>query len=197
MALRQARRADLEQVADIWVDAFDTDPFHRWVQPEDSRWPAYASAWMTFVAELVFERGHTLLDDDVAVAWIPPDLPLGTDEDFARGRSIMAAHAGEQRADDAFATIGRARDHLPTEPHWTLQYLGVRARARSRGVGADAVAPGLAACDRDGFPCALISTNPRNLSFYARHGFALVAEIATPDGVTALRPMLRTPPVPT
>jgi hypothetical protein len=42
-------------------------------------------------------------------------------------------------------------------------------------------------------PCALISTNPRNLSFYERHGFALTAEISTPDDVTALRPMLRTP----
>jgi GNAT superfamily N-acetyltransferase len=193
MALRQARRADLEQVADIWVDAFDTDPYHRWVQPDDARWSAYASAWMTFVAELVFERGHTLLDDDVAVAWIPPDLPLGTDEDFERGRSIIAAHAGEQRADDAFATIGRARDHLLVEPHWTLQYLGVRSRARSRGVGVGAIAPGLASCDRDGFPCSLISTNPRNLSFYERNGFTLTAEIATPDHATALRPMFRPP----
>jgi GNAT superfamily N-acetyltransferase len=193
VALRQALRADLPEVVDIWVDAFDTDPFHRWVQTDPDRWRGYASAWMTFVAELVFERGHTLLDDEVAVAWIPPDLPLGTEDDFACGRSIIAAHVGEHRADDAFATIAGARAHLPEESHWTLQYLGVRSRARSRGVGAQAVAPSLAACDRDGLPCALISTNPRNLSFYERHGFALTAESSTPDGVTALRPMLRTP----
>ncbi len=47
----------------------------------------------------------------------------------------------------------------------------------ARGVPADLPLgtdkdPGLAGCDRDGFSCA---------------------EIATPDGGTALRPMLRTP----
>ena len=56
---------------------------------------------MTFVAELTFERGHTLLDDDpgVAVAWIPPDLSLVGPDDLERGRSIMATHVGEARAE--------------------------------------------------------------------------------------------------
>jgi GNAT superfamily N-acetyltransferase len=193
VALKQALRADLRSIVDIWVDAFATDPFQRWIEPDDTRWPAYGAAWMTFVAELTFERGHTLLDDDqgVAVAWIPPDLSLVGPDDLERGRSIMASHVGEARADEALATILTARGHDLEQPHWTLQYLGVRASSRARGVGATAVAPGLAACDRDGLPCGLVSTNARNLSFYERHGFTLVAEVPTPDGTAVLRPMHR------
>jgi hypothetical protein len=36
-----------------------------------------------------------------------------------------------------------------------------------------------------------VSTNPRNLSFYERHGFRLVAEVSTPDEGAILRPMVR------
>ena len=192
MALRQALRADLPEVVDIWVDAFAEDPFHRWVQPDSDRGPDYARAWMTFVAELCFERGHTLLDDRVAVAWVPPDVSLV--QDFDRARALLATHAlDDTRGEQAVATILGARAHAPDESHWTLQYLGVRAAAQGDGLGAAAIAPGLAACDRDGLPCALISTNARNLSFYERRGFAVVAEVRTPDAAVALRPMLRPP----
>jgi len=193
MALRQARRADLAQVADIWVDAFAADPYHRWVQPDDARWAAYATAWMTFIAGLAFERGHTFLDERAAIAWIAPDLEFIGPDELDHARRILATHAGDARADDALATYAEARGHALDDSHWTLLYLGVRAAAQGHGVGAEVIAPGLAACDRDGFPCALISTNARNLAFYERHGFTVVAEVATPDGATHLRPMLRTP----
>ena len=127
--LRHALRADLTTIIDLWVDAFSSDTYLRWIEPDDERWPAFGGAWMSFVAELAFERGHTYLADpaDVAAAWIPPDLSLVGPDDVARGRSIIAAHAGEAKAEDAFATIMIARGHALEEPHWTLQYLGVRS----------------------------------------------------------------------
>lgn len=193
MALRSARPSDLPEIVDIWVDAFADDPFHRWVQPDTDAWPAYARDWMTFVAQLVLEAGHTFMTPDVAVAWVPPDLALIGPDDFARGRAIVSEHAGDARAEEAVATILGARAHDPDGSHWTLQYLGVRGRAQGQGVGASAVAPGIARCNDDGLACALVSTNPRNLSFYERHGFAVVAEVFTPDDAVALRPMLRRP----
>jgi hypothetical protein len=38
-----------------------------------------------------------------------------------------------------------------------------------------------------------VSTNARNVPFYERHGFAVDAEVATPDGAATLRPMHRDP----
>jgi GNAT superfamily N-acetyltransferase len=148
---------------------------------------------MTFVAALTFERGHTLIADpaDVAVAWIPPDLALVGPDDVSRGRTIMAEHAGEERADEAFETIMSARGHALEEPHWTLQYIGIRPARQGTGLGAAVVTPMLAVCDAEGLSCGLMSSNPRNLTFYERLGFSVDAEVSTPDGAATLRPMHR------
>lgn len=195
MRLRHALRADLPTIADVWVDAFAADPYLRWLEPDDLRWPVFGRAWMTFIVELTFERGHTYLDDgaDVAVAWIPPDLSFAGPDDIARGRDIIASSAGEARADEAAATVMAARGHALDEPHWTLQYLGVRSERCGSGLGTAAVAPTLEVCDADDLPCGLVSTNPRNVRFYERLGFRVDAEITTRDGAATLRPMHRKP----
>jgi len=191
--LRHALRADLPTIVDIWVDAFTDDPYFRWIAPDDDRWHAFGRDWLTLIAELTFEHGHTFIGEraDVAVAWSPPDLELMTPDDLDRARGIIAAHAGEARADESFATIEDAYAHFLQTPHWTLQYLGVRSTDQGTGLGTAAVAPGLARCDDDGMPCSLMSSNVRNVPFYERLGFTVAAEAWTPDGVTALRPMHR------
>ena len=175
MRLRHALRRDLGAIVDLWVDAF--------------------AAWMTFIADLVFERGHTYLADptDVAVAWVPPDIALVGPDDFARGRSIIAESAGEVRAEEALATIVTARGHALEESHWTLQYIGVRSGRQGVGLGATAVTSILSICDEEALPCGLVSTNGRNVSFYERLGFRVAAEVSTPDGQAVMRPMSRRP----
>jgi GNAT superfamily N-acetyltransferase len=192
---RHALRSDLPTIADVWVDAFAGDPYLRWIQPDDHGWPAFGGAWMTFIAELALERGHMYLSDaeDVAVAWVPPDLSLVGPDDLARGRAIIAEHAGDVRAEEALATIIEARGHALEESHWTLQYLGVRSGRQGAGLGAAVVAPMLGVCDAEGLPSGLTSTNARNVPFYERLGFRVVAEVTTPDGIVTMRPMHRPP----
>jgi GNAT superfamily N-acetyltransferase len=192
--LRHARRRDLSEIVEVWV-AFANDPYLRWIEPDDARWPAFVAAWMTFVVELTFERGHPYLADppDVAVAWIPPDLSFVGPDDVARGRAIIAEYAGDARADDALATILAARARALEESNWTLQYIGVHSARRGGGLGAAAVNPLLGVCDDEGLPCGLVSTSHRNVSFYERLGFRVDAEIATPDGAAVMRPMHRPP----
>jgi GNAT superfamily N-acetyltransferase len=193
MPVRHALRRDLASVADVWVDAFAGDPYLRWIAPDDETYRSFGQAWLSMIAGLAFERGHTYVDlaATVAVAWIPPDLSLVTPADFERAREIIADHAGEDRADAAVSTILTARAHAIDEPHWTLQYIGVRESARGRGLGAAVVAPMLQRCDEEAVPCGLVSTNPRNVTFYRRLGFETVAEVPTPDGAATLRPMHR------
>lgn len=193
--LRHALRRDLPQVVDIWVDAFTRDPYLRWMAPDDATWAQFGPAWLGFIADQCFERGHTYLgrDGEVAVAWIPPDVTLATPDVFQAAYATVASIIGEARAAASIETVTLAREHSLTEPHWTLQYFGVRASAQGRGIGAVAVAPILAVCDTEGLPCGLISTNPRNVSFYERQGFGVVAEVPTPDGGAVLRPMNRPP----
>jgi GNAT superfamily N-acetyltransferase len=193
--MRHARRADLAVIRDVWVDAFSADPYLRWLAPDDAQWSAFGAAWMTFVVELTFERGHTYVAEpaDVAAAWIPPDLSFAGPGDVARGRGIIEEHCGAARAEQALASIIAARSHDLDEPHWTLQYIGVRSAKRGAGLGAVAAESILEVCDADGLPCSLVSTNLRNVTFYERLGFEVAAEVSTADGQATLRPMHRRP----
>ena len=89
------------------------------------------------------------------------------------------------------ATIMAARAHDLDDPHWTLQYIGVRGTRRGTGLGQAAVGAMLERCDAERLPAALVSTNPRTVGFYERLGFRVVGEVATPDGAATLRPMHR------
>ena len=195
MRVRQALRGDLADIAELWIDAFAADPYLRWIQPDDARWPAFGRAWFDFILGLTFERGHTYVADpvDVAVAWVPPDLALVGPGDIERGAAILAEHGGAERSEQALAMILEARGHALEVPHWTLQYIGVRSSRTGSGLGRLAVEPCLAECDNDGLPCGLVSTNPRNVPFYNRLGFEIDAEVRGPDPVVSLRPMSRAP----
>ncbi|WP_183095274.1 GNAT family N-acetyltransferase [Nocardioides stalactiti] len=191
--LRHALRHDLPAVVETWVEAFSADPFFRWIAPEDDTYGGFATDWLGLIAGLCFERGHTYLCDEAAVAWVPPDLSLIGPDDVATAQGILATYAGEERAGEALAVIMAARGHVLEEPHWSLQYIGVRGAAQSAGLGVAVAKIGLATVDRDGVPCALTSTNAKNVPFYQRLGFSVTAEIPTPDGAAALRPMVRIP----
>jgi GNAT superfamily N-acetyltransferase len=193
---RQAVRADLDAIADVWVDAFSGDPFLRWMgDADDASWPAFGRAWLSFIAGMCFERGHMIVTEPAgaAVAWIPPDLSMMGPGDMDRAAAIIAEHAGDARRDEAVTTMMAAGSHSSPEPHWTLQYIGVGSALQGQGVGAALVGPYLRRCDEDGLPCGLVSSNPRNVPFYERFGFTVTAEVPNPDGSATLRPMLRHP----
>ena len=61
------------------------------------------------------------------------------------------------------------------------------------GLGSLLVRVVLERCDREGIPVFLINTKERNLAFYGRHGFAVVARVELPDGGPPVWPMWREP----
>jgi ribosomal protein S18 acetylase RimI-like enzyme len=80
----------------------------------------------------------------------------------------------------------------PSEPHWYLPLIGVDPARQSQGHGSALMRHALAACDRDGRPAYLESTNPRNLPLYERHGFERLGTIQA-GASPPLFPMLRKP----
>ena len=92
------------------------------------------------------------------------------------------------RAIHAFSCGEKCR---PEEDHWYLDVLGVRTDRQGQGVGSSLVRAGLIKVDEAGLPAFLISSNPRNLEFYERFGFAIVEERKIGPG--SVWPMLRPP----
>jgi ribosomal protein S18 acetylase RimI-like enzyme len=62
---------------------------------------------------------------------------------------------------------------------WVLATVGVAPTAQGHGLGRTVVNAGLEAIDRQGQTCLLETSNPRNLPFYQRLGFAVEAVVTT------------------
>jgi ribosomal protein S18 acetylase RimI-like enzyme len=60
-------------------------------------------------------------------------------------------------------------------------------------VGGRVLQPVLERCDDEGLPAYLESSNPRNWSFYERHGFRPLDELPMPSGAPTVLAMRRDP----
>ena len=81
----------------------------------------------------------------------------------------------------------------PTEPHYYLEVLGTKQGLQGKGIGSAVMSDVLARCDGEGLPAYLESSNPRNIPFYARHGFEVRDLVPRPEGAPPLTPMWREP----
>jgi GNAT superfamily N-acetyltransferase len=97
------------------------------------------------------------------------------------------------RIDRALRTIPIVEKAHPAAPHFHLAVLGTDPDHQGKGLGAAVIAPMLERCDREGVPAYLESSNPRNIPFYARHGFVESDPIPLIDGCPPVTPMWREP----
>jgi GNAT superfamily N-acetyltransferase len=81
----------------------------------------------------------------------------------------------------------------PSEPHYYLEFLGTRRDRQNKGGGSAVMSVMLERCDLEGVPAYLESSNPRNVPFYARHGFVERGPVAAPKGGPVLATMWREP----
>ena len=117
-------------------------------------------------------------DDDgiLGVAlWMPPGrFPLSALRKARMTPALLRAAVAARAAFPAFARVGTTleRDHPPGS-FWYLQALGVHPRAQRRGVGRRLVTPVLTQADHHGHPCHLHTSDPANVGYYRRFGFAV------------------------
>lgn len=172
----------LDALATI-VDAFRDDPACRVFWPDDS---VYGCSFPRFV-ELF--GGPALVDrtkDGAGAAfWLPPGIEADPEP--------VLAHLEDTIPDDRKAALfagfeAQAALH-PEEPHWYLPFIGVRAEARSQGLGAALLAYGLTRADEDGLPAYLEATSRLSIPLYRRFGFETigVVESAGYPEITAMR----------
>lgn len=179
--IRRYRPGDRDRALETVVEAFATDPILRWVWPEDERYAGCAPAFFGLLLDLRLEGGEVWVADggDAVAMWDPPGGLYGppAEERWAEVRQAFTPAEQERwRLFDQALTIPDGR------PRW---YLGVLATAPARqgqGLARAALAPILAAADRTGLPACLETGSTANVAYYARLGFAPVAEADLPDG---------------
>jgi GNAT superfamily N-acetyltransferase len=88
----------------------------------------------------------------------------------ALGETVAA-----ERQEELFAVLGQMGEAHPARPHWYLPWLAVEPGRQGDGLGGRLLAYCLEIVDGSGLPALLDTPNPRNVGFYERHGFVVVA----------------------
>lgn len=91
-----------------------------------------------------------------------------------------------------FYTLEMKRAKLAPKPHFHLTLLATDPIKQRNGYGSAAIKAQLERSDASAVACYLESSNHANLSFYRKHGFAVVEEVSLPNG-HAVHLMLREP----
>lgn len=193
--------ADHPAVARALGEAFGDDPLISWLVAgtSDGAEPSLlAAAFFVPGLRAGQRRGHSFVLEDSgpgpagAAIWSPPDSPMFRRPEGEELAAALVEHGAPGGLDRLAALAGLTGDRHPTDAHFYLFALGLVPRCRSRGLGPGLITPVLARCDADGLPAYLESSNPRNVTFYQRHGFDTVWEDAPQDG-PSVRGMRRDP----
>jgi ribosomal protein S18 acetylase RimI-like enzyme len=185
-----ATASDEPAAIDLLALAFSSDPAARWAWPDPGQYaknfPAFARA---FGGKAFSHSGaHCLEGNSGAALWLPP----GVQPDLEAMTRLIQCAMPEERRQEFFALFEQMGSHHPSEPHWHLALIGVDPFHQGKGLGSVLMQQGLAACDRNRQLAYLESSNPKNISFYQRHGFE--AQGAVQAGTSPkMVPMLRVP----
>lgn len=172
----------IDQLADTYARAFVDDPMIRWPMTP-SAGLSECTALFRILLESYLELGVVWqLGDCVATAsWLPPAATAK----FADIDLAMRSHVKVFTVDDG-RRYGQFWDwitsKLPDEPCWFLDMIAVHPDHQGQGMGGELIAHGLDLARADGLPAVLETSQHRNVGYYQRFGFDVVAEEQAPDG---------------
>jgi GNAT superfamily N-acetyltransferase len=194
--VRKAMLRDRADVASTLASAFGTDPVCCWMcgQADSER------GMLAFWSQLA-KAGLAKPDHEIYVASDVSGVAIwrGIDKWKLPVREVAAALPATLRSlrlrlPIALQLLSVMEKVHPTSPHYYLEFLGTRSDRQGQGIGTAVMGPMLERCDAEGVPAYLESSNPRNVPFYARHGFVETGVIAAPRGGPKLTAMWREPP---
>jgi ribosomal protein S18 acetylase RimI-like enzyme len=175
----------------VLARAFHDDPGFVWLFPDERKRVRRASwlCWQLVRYGLRHGRVYSTSADPLGAAiWLPGDarFTLG----FWRMLRAGLYQAPFWLGPKAVARLLRLTDLFESHhrrsmaaDHFYLFFLGVEPALQGKGLGGALIAPVLAEADAQERPCYLETMKERNLHFYRRAGFEVVAEAdAAPGG---------------
>ena len=194
--IRKATLFDNDRIAATYASAFEDDPTFSWFFPNANTRRRRLQGFFRFVGpHMALPHDETWMTDDaLAVAiWIPPDkwkMPMMQQLRLLPG-FVRWSGRFTPRILSALTKMDKVHPHDP--PSWYLLGLGTVKEHQGKGLGSAVLSHMLARCDTEGLPAYLESSNPRNIPFYARHGFVEREPIRFGDQGPVLTPMWRDP----
>lgn len=171
------------------VSAFTDDPVERWLYPELHQYLEHFPEFLRAFGGKAFEErtAWTLGELSAVALWLPP----GTEPDGDKITTVLTETVSPDKHGDLFSVLQQMDAAHPKYPHWYLPWFGVDAALQGRGLGGQLMNACLGVVDASHLPAYLETPNPRNISFYERHGFEVTGEAqagACPPVAFMLRP---------
>jgi GNAT superfamily N-acetyltransferase len=193
VSVRPALAEDYGPLSEVLARAFYDDPVTAWFYPDVERRMRHARRF--FAIRLRQLEGHGLLyttsERSGASLWAPP----GQWRENLR-QSLMQLPMLPALLPRIVQTTRAVREierlH-PVKPHYYLSVVGTDPDKQGGGIASALLAPVLQRCDETQTAAYLESSKESNVSFYARHGFAVTERIELPEG-PPLWLMWREPP---
>ncbi len=175
---------DVIPATDARLDALVTVLGRAFVDDPMTRWPLSSGGDMIGRVETMFRLMYGPLIETAAyevpdargfAVWVPPGATEAMFESDARIRSQLAplTDDGATRYANLWSWI---EDHVPDEPVWYLDAIGVDPDHQGTGVGTALIRDGLGRAARDGVPAFLETARAELLDYYRRFGFDVVED---------------------
>jgi ribosomal protein S18 acetylase RimI-like enzyme len=178
--------------------AFFDDPLSVYLLPDEAK-RARVLPWLyerTIRYGTLYGDVFTTGEGDGVAVWLPPGAFSTPVRQLVRAGLVLAPlkfGLGTMRRLMAADHVERLREKLLPDPHWYLWQLGVEPEQQGRGIGGALIGPVLQRADASGLPCYLETHKERNVTFYRRHGFEVIADDEPPGGVPHYWILIRHP----
>lgn len=164
---------DDARAATLLARAFRNDPIMNWLCPNIDFLPQLFGVGVPVFREQGISY-KAAADQGVAL-WMPP----GRKAHWPGGLLglLKFVEVGGWRGLYRLALSGAKLERAhPKTPHYYLFAIGIAPEAEGQGVGSELIAHVLQRCDQERVPAYLENSNPRNLTFYRKHGFQVMRE---------------------
>ena len=222
-AVRNATPEDFARVAHSMASAFFDNPITIWHVPDESRRLDVMRDFFTVLLENVYTRFGLVFTNVGEVAGGAmciaahvnrrpmPGLPLLECRTCNTARAPDRVPRNTIMPPDTSAELDRAlvvvfRDfprtfelfelfdaHHPQDPHYYLQFIGVRPERQGTGIGSALLRAVLDRCDLEG-AAVYLEAGERSRHLYLKHGFEAITELRLPEGPSVF-PMWRAPAI--
>ena len=195
-AIRRATPADRKPLAAALASGFFEDPLFRWMVGESAPLEQRLRIFFESMLKLNLARPDHLVsvaeDGSGGGVWQPVDKWKVPALDLVRWMPSLL-RAFRLRTPAALGALSAVEKAHPKAPHYYLEFLGTQRDRQSKGVGSAVISHVLGRADTEGIPAYLESSNPRNIPFYARHGFEVRDEVTCGKGAPVVTTMWREP----